>query len=746
MTLEPRPTASALLLRWAALWPSGLVLVACLVAGALWQQADQARNIAAQQQLLGQKIQTLRDRLQAEATHSFSPTTGLTTLIQVDGTISKERFQQLIERSLTLVPFIRSVVAAPDDVVRYVHPTAGNERVVNLDYRSIPAQWAQIQSAREKRSAQIFAPVKLVQGGVAVIQRTPVFLRADKEDRYWGVVSVVLDLDKFMAAAGVEAEPGVDLAVFNTGATDQAGALVWGHWNPALADPDVRTTVELPGAQWQLRARPTQGWVDQGTSTVALFIWIGGAIVSILLALLIRQSQSLREGNHALLREMATVRSMQSELEQSRADLVAARDRLQAVLDSATEVAIIATDLEGHVTVFNRGAEQLLGYRADEVLGRSPALWHDTAEIGRVALSLATTGNAPPSGFAVFAQLAQARNAQPRSWTYITQQGQALEVSLALSTVRSASGVPLGYLGVARDLSAQRRAEHELQQLTQDLERRVTARTAELATALQSLQQAQDELTRSEKLAALGALVAGVAHELNTPIGNCLTTASTLQERTKDINQALERGEMRKSAFNAYLQDAHHASEILMRGLTATAELVQHFKQLAVDQTSEVRRSFLLASVVDDVVMLSRTTWKTTPFVLHTHIDVPLPMDSYPGALGRVLGNLLQNALIHGFEGRSAGEARLSARLVGEDLVELVLEDDGIGMSEEVRRRAFDPFFTTKLGQGGSGLGLNIAYNTVTGILGGSIDLSSTQGVGTRFVLRFPLCAPHQGE
>jgi PAS domain S-box-containing protein len=460
------------------------------------------------------------------------------------------------------------------------------------------------------------------------------------------------------------------------------------------------------------------------------------------MAILVWQSHSLRRSNGALVTEMANVRYMQSALEQSRAESLATGDRLQAVLDAATEVAIIATDLDGRVTVFNRGAEELLGYAASDVIGKSPAIWHDASEISREGQRLCGADESPPAGFEVFSRLAQTAGLRPHLWTYITRDGVRLEVSLALSTVRASDGSSLGYLGVARDLTAQRRAESDLRQLTQDLEHRVSERTAELQTTLQTLGQAQEGLARSEKLAALGALVAGVAHELNTPVGNCLTTASTLQERTHAIAQSARQGSMRKSAFEAYLEDASQASDILLRGLTVTAELVQHFKQLAVDQTSELRRSFKLASVVEDVVSLFRASWKATPYALDIDIDVESELDSYPGALGQVLGNILQNTLVHGFEGRSEGRLRISARMATLEIIEMNLEDNGIGMSDEVRRRAFDPFFTTKLGQGGSGLGLNIVYNTVTGMLGGTIDLQSVEGHGTRFVLRIPLAAP----
>lgn len=732
-----------LLHRMTGLWPVWVCLGLSLFAGAVLQEAHRARSITIQQQQLEMQAHAMRDRLQAEAARAFSPTAGLSTLIQVDGSLSQERFERLIERSLTLVPFIRSVVAAPDDVARYVYPLVGNERVVDLDYRSVPAQWKQVQQAKERKTPQIFAPVQLVQGGVAVIQRTPVFLRGGDaaSDHYWGVLSVVADLNRFMAASGIAQDERLDVALFSGATSVPANVQIWGRWPDATA-AGTFVAVDLPGAQWTLRVRPHAGWESAGLAPEALAVWLGGAIVAVLIALLVRRTQSLRAGNRALSREMVRTRQVQAALENSQMDSLAVRDRLQAVLDAATEVAIIATDMDGTVTVFNRGAEHMLGYAADQMLGQTPARWHVASEISAMGAALCQPPEPPLTGFAVFARLAQTQGAHPCTWTYITQAGAALPVSLALSTLRAPNGKALGYLGVARDLSAQKRAEADLHALTAELESRVMERTQELRTTMQTLQQTQEGLARAEKLAALGSLVAGVAHELNTPIGNCLITASTLQEHTHAIALAASRGDIRKSAFDSYLRDVDQGTDILLRGLAIAAELVQHFKQLAVDQTSEHRRSFTLSSVVDDVVSLSRALWKSTAYEVQTHIAVSAPLDSYPGALGRVLTNLMQNALLHGFEGQAHGVLQISARELDAKTLELRIEDNGVGMRDEVRRRAFDPFFTTKLGQGGSGLGLNIVYNTVTGILGGSIELHSSPGVGTQFIVRLPYQAP----
>jgi len=441
-------------------------------------------------------------------------------------------------------------------------------------------------------------------------------------------------------------------------------------------------------------------------------------------------------------RNITPAKQAEAALRQSQADLMQARDRLQALLDAAIEVAIIATDLQGRMMLFNRGAERMLDYREEDMLGKSPALLHLPAEVEARGLALSAELGRPILGFETFVALAQRDGIETREWTYLRRDGQALAVSLSVTHVRDRHGTPLGYLGVARDISAQRQAERQSHELHAELESRVSRRTAELREALAHLHRAQDELLRSEKLAALGSLVAGVAHELNTPLGNCLTTASTLDERTRETRQAFVEGQMRRSSLASYLDDAGAATAILLRGLGTANELVTHFKQLSVDQTSVQRRQYRLDAVVDDVLSLMRARWKTTPYRIRTDIPPELELDGYPGPLSQVLSNLMLNALLHAFEGRDSGELSISARALDAQQFELVVADDGLGMSEEVRRRAFDPFFTTKMGRGGTGLGLNIVYNIITDILGGHVELHSEPGRGSRFVFRLPRVAP----
>lgn len=311
--------------------------------------------------------------------------------------------------------------------------------------------------------------------------------------------------------------------------------------------------------------------------------------------------------------------------------------------------------------------------------------------------------------------------------------------------VRSPTADDMRLVAVATHLAGiaieRTRRERELMQHRQHLEVLVAARTAELTTALDTLSVTQEELVRRDKLAALGSLVAGVAHELNTPIGNSLVVATTMAEHARALEGNMAEG-LRRSKLEGYLERAHEASEILIRNLHRAASLVASFKQLAVDQTTSQRRQFSLSELLAELALPLRITIRQRPIKVELSIEPGLFMDSYPGPLSQVLTSLFDNCLLHAFEGEAAGTIRLGAARRGSEQVAISIADNGSGMSPELAAKVYDPFFTTKLGSGGSGLGLHVVHNIVTGVLGGKIELDSELGKGSTFTLILPLVAP----
>jgi PAS domain S-box-containing protein len=314
-----------------------------------------------------------------------------------------------------------------------------------------------------------------------------------------------------------------------------------------------------------------------------------------------------------------------------------------------------------------------------------------------------------------------------------------------------ADGSREGIVGAMLDVTDLRRIEHDLRELNLQLEVRVSERTGELARsnselqkAVDSLSLAQDELARAERLTALGSMVAGVAHELNTPIGNSLTVATTLQDAMKELTEEISQGTVRRSSLGNFLAKGESAAEMLVRNLARAATLIANFKEVAVDQTSDRRRKFNLREVVEEIVQTFELGNRgNSPQIV---VDIPqiFALESYPGALGQILLNLLGNAHTHAFTSGENGEIRIAAIESGPGKIQINFSDNGKGIAAEDLTRIFDPFFTTRLGQGGSGLGLSIVYRLATQVLGGRIRASSQPGKGTMLVIDIPAEAPEQ--
>ncbi len=267
-------------------------------------------------------------------------------------------------------------------------------------------------------------------------------------------------------------------------------------------------------------------------------------------------------------------------------------------------------------------------------------------------------------------------------------------------------------------------------------------RTAdELRTALDNLEQARDRLVQSEKMAALGQLVAGVAHEINTPIGVALTAATYLGERTGEFRDVFTENRMKRSDLQAYVDMAGQSADLLRYNIQRAAQLIQSFKQIAVDQASEQYRSFELKSYLEQLIASLAPEVRKAGHSLVMACEEDIHLISYPGALAQVLTNLVSNAIAHAYDHGTAGTIALTAVPNGAN-VALTVNDNGRGIEPENMSRIYDPFFTTKRGAGGSGLGLHIVFNIVTETLHGQIDCQSTPGLGTRFIVTIPLSIP----
>ena len=278
---------------------------------------------------------------------------------------------------------------------------------------------------------------------------------------------------------------------------------------------------------------------------------------------------------------------------------------------------------------------------------------------------------------------------------------------------------------------AKRRTEDELRTAKEKAE-----------SALLELNTAQQNLIDAERLAALGGLVAGVAHEVNNPIGISLTVASSFARRTEMFETDLRsEGALRRSQLEDFVRASRDASQQLVANLHRAGELIQSFKQVAADRSHAERRQFSLSEATDQIIASLRPVLKRAPIELTVDVPEGLLINGYPGSYGQILTNLFLNAVNHAFAGGRSGTISISARARGHDDIEINFTDNGAGMTPDVQRQAFDPFFTTRRNEGGTGLGLHIVYNIVTQQLGGRMMLESRPGQGTTFRIIMPRTA-----
>lgn len=340
-------------------------------------------------------------------------------------------------------------------------------------------------------------------------------------------------------------------------------------------------------------------------------------------------------------------------------------------------------------------------------------------------------------GFAPFFDVTYRARCINQSWRWIQTRGRIVG--------RDAAGRATIIAGTNYDVSELKNAEIDLKHSAEVLEHRVEERTAELSAALEVLRRTQHQLIENEKMAALGGLVAGVAHEINTPLGIGLTAASHLDEISQRLQAKISANTLKKSDFDDFAVQAKTSVQLVMSNLRRASELVKSFKQVAVDQSNEEQRVIELHSYLHDILNSLRPSLKRFKHHVRIEAEPGIMWRSFPGALYQITANLVLNAVTHAFEPDQPGEIVIRARRL-EALVEFSVADDGVGMSAEVAKRIFEPFFTTKRGQGGSGLGLHIVFNLVTNVLGGSISVQTQPGQGSKFVILAPLERPDRIE
>lgn len=295
-------------------------------------------------------------------------------------------------------------------------------------------------------------------------------------------------------------------------------------------------------------------------------------------------------------------------------------------------------------------------------------------------------------------------------------------------------------------IQGQKQAEEEQRKLKASLEEKVNQRTTalkeanqELIHTLEKLHQFQRQMVQNEKMASLGDMVAGVAHEVNTPIGLGVTASTMMLDRLNHLEKEFESKSLKASTLAKFIAEGQENLNIIYRNLNRAAELISSFKQVAVDQSSENSRVFSFSQLMDEILLSMRPKLKKLDHQIKLHCREDLYIETKAGPINQIMINLIMNSIIHGFEFIKEGQIDISVSMISENKISLTYKDNGKGIPEHLRKRIFDPFVTTKRGQGGSGLGMHLVYNLVTQALNGSISISSEANHGVEFQIIFPV-------
>ena len=394
------------------------------------------------------------------------------------------------------------------------------------------------------------------------------------------------------------------------------------------------------------------------------------------------------------------------------------------MLENAVEQSvdgIVVNDYDGNIFFVNRAWAHMHGYETEEIIGKNISYFHTQEQLEKEVFS--------------FIELAKEKGSNMGEIWHKKRDETLFPTMTTANLLEDGSKKSIPKIvAIARDITLQKRNEEELKAAKESAEDYSKA----LKESLEVLQKTQNQLVQAEKMASLGGLVAGVAHEINTPVGIGVTAASFLERKTRETEELVSTGKLKKSDLMKYMETAKDSSKSILSNLSRAAELIQSFKQVAVDQTNEEKRIFVLKDYLDEVLLSLKPKYKRTKHSIIVNCSEDIRINSCPGAFMQIITNLVMNSLVHGFENIEQGNIEINFIEEPEELIMNYI-DNGKGMDKEQIKKIFDPFFTTKRGKGGTGLGMHIVFNLITQTLGGQIDCQSSPNEGTQFVMKIPI-------
>jgi PAS domain S-box-containing protein len=566
----------------------------------------------------------------------------------------------------------------------------------------------------------------------AVYQSAP---RSGAGQGLTGYLAAVIQIPLLMEEARARADAGrLDLLLYDR--SNGARRLIFSHiGDDSDLDPkasarysigaaDHVITVDVATRSWEVVLHPRPAFFAALPQSLAQPLLVTGVLTTLLLAFAVARLQQSQR---------SSVRAHRAE-RQSREALAVEQQRLQNILEG-TDVGTWEFNFVTSTLNVNERWAGIGGYTLAELPPEQRIRWQEFChpeDLPRIREALRSHLAGETDHYEIEYRIRHKNG----HWIWVSARARVLR--------HTADGKPELIVGTNLEVTARKLAEHRIIELNETLEHRVQERTSQLKAALQSLHRSQEELSRSEARATLGTLVASVSHELSTPMGNSTMTASTLQAQARSFQKLLDSGTLRRSDLTEFVARVHEGNALTLRNLERAADLLKNFRQVAADQASEQRRSFDLHQVVQEVLDTLAPSLRPKPHQIRLDIPDGIRMDSYPGPLGQVVINLVNNAYLHAFEGMAQGTFTIQGQPTADGIV-LTFADNGCGIAPETLKKMFEPFFSTRIGSGGTGLGMPIVENLVTKTLGGTLTVESTPGKGTTFQITLPLVAP-QGK
>ena len=575
----------------------------------------------------------------------------------------------------------------------------------------------------------------IASGAKGIALTVPVYRAIDQS--VTGYLAAVIDLPTLFQEANTRADGAkMDMLVYDLndpGARpiyawlgDQSDLTAATILNRKKMEPgDMATTVDFARQAWEIVLHPRPGFDSGRTTHYSAMVMTSGVVTTLLLVLALARVQKSRRN---LLQAQVLA-------QQARDTLASERQRLQNIIEATDAGTWAYNYTTGKLEVNDRWAI-MSGMTLAEWEAIPAYDWHDYChpdDQDRVTAAL----RSHTRGLSDQYEAEYRHRRKDGSWLWVSGKGKVLS--------RTPNGKPEIFAGTLTDITLRKEAQARIVELNATLENRVAERTAQLESAQQTLRRSQEDLSRSEARATLGTLAASVSHEIATPMGNSMMAASTLADEARDFDQLIASGQLRRSDLTQFVAKVAEGNALLVRNLERAAELLKNFRQVAADQASEQRRAFDLRQAIQEVVDTLAPSLKSKPHQVVLDVAPDIAMDSYPGPLGQVVINLINNAYLHAFDDKSPGQFSIAAHAEGE-WVNLTFQDNGKGIYADTLKHMFEPFFSTKIGKGGTGLGMSIVENLVTKALGGHVSVQSTPDVGTVVAIRIPRCAPTAGS